>query len=113
MHELSVTVSILKICSEQQELKGFKKVNEIRIKQGELTGLVPSCINYYFNEISKGTACEGAKIIVDRIPLKIKCSECSFIGEVNKNTYTCPKCNSSKIKILNGREFYVDSLEVD
>ena len=35
------------------------------------------------------------------------------IGEIKKGQYMCPKCNSYKIKIINGREFYVDSLEVD
>ena len=113
MHELSVTISILKICQEEKRIRGFKRVNEIRIKEGELTGLVPNCINYYFKIIAKGTECEGAKIIIDKVPLKIKCMECLFTGEVNKNTYMGPKCNSNKIKILNGKEFYIDSMEVD
>ena len=53
MHELSVTEGILKICKDEEKKNNFKSIKEIRIKVGELTGLVPSCIDYYFNVISK------------------------------------------------------------
>ena len=49
MHELSVTQGILKICQDEQNKAKFKKINEIRIMVGELTGLVPNCIDYYFD----------------------------------------------------------------
>ena len=113
MHELAVTEGILKICKEEQEKHKFERIKEIRIKVGELTGLVPSCIDYYFQIVSKDTVAEGAKIIVDKLPIKINCSECNFEGEIERGSYSCPKCNSFKIKITNGKEFYIDSLEVD
>ena len=111
MHELSVTEGILKICKDEEKKNNFKSIKEIRIKVGELTGLVPSCIDYYFNVISKDTVAEGAKLIVEKLPIKIECRECLYEGEIPKGNYTCPKCNSYKIKIKNGKEFYVDSLE--
>ena len=113
MHELSVTQGILKICKEEQEKNNFKKIREIRIKVGELTGLVPNGRDYYFDIISKDTVAEGAQLIIDKLPIVISCEDCSYQGEIKKGQYMCPKCNSYKIKIINGREFYVDSLEVD
>ena len=113
MHELSVTQGILKICKEEQEKNNFKKIKEIRIKVGELTGLVPNCIDYYFEIISKDTVAEGAKLIIEKLPIIINCESCLYEGEIPKGQYICPNCGSYKIKIKNGREFYVDSLEVD
>lgn len=113
MHELAVTQGILKICLDESKDKGFNKINEIRINVGELTGLIPSCIEYYFNIISKDTVAEGAKIIVHKIPIEIKCKKCGFNGVIDKGQYTCSNCQSNNIEIVNGREFYVDSLEVD
>lgn len=113
MHELSVTQGILKICIDESKKNEFEKIKEIRIKVGELTGLVPSCIDYYFEIISKDTIAQGAKLIIDKLPIKIKCRDCSFVGQISKDDYRCPKCSSNKIEIKNGREFYVDSLEVE
>lgn len=113
MHELSVTQGILKICQDEQNKAKFKKINEIRIMVGELTGLVPNCIDYYFDIISKGTVAEGAKLIINKVPIKIKCNECNNISQIGKGQYGCPVCKSNNIKIINGKEFYVDSLEVE
>ena len=113
MHELAVTEGLLKICKEEKDKNNFKKIKEIRIKVGALTGLVPSCIDYYFEIISKDTIAEGSRLIIEDLPIKIKCKECLYEGEVKKEDYYCPKCNSFKISIENGREFYVDSLEVE
>lgn len=113
MHELAVTQGILKICEDEKKEHNFERIKEIRIKVGELTGLVPSCIDYYFAIVSKGTVSEGAKIIVDKLPINIKCLECNYNGEIKKGEFGCPKCSSYRIKITNGKEFYIDSLEVE
>lgn len=113
MHELSVTQGILKICQDEAKDKKFKQIKEIRIKVGELTGLVPHCIEYYFEIISKDTIADGAKLKIDKLPIVISCRDCSFDGEIDREQYRCPKCNSNRIQIQNGREFYVDSLEVE
>lgn len=113
MHELSVTKSILNICKEQAKIGSFKKIKEINLCVGEMTGLVPSCINYYFNIISKDTIAEGAIINIKNIKLRIRCLECKYEGNMDKYDYVCPKCNGINFNILNGNEFYLESIEVD
>ncbi len=113
MHELSVTQSIIKICCEEAVKHKASKVKEIRIKVGELSGLIPDCIQYYFDIASKGTEVEGALIKIDKIPITIKCNECNYEGVLKDKNYSCPVCNSYNLKILKGNEFLIDSLEVD
>lgn len=113
MHELSVTKGIIKLCIEEGEKHKVKKINKINIKVGELTGLVPNCISYYFNIAAKGTIAEEAEIVIEKVPVSIQCETCSFEGKLGKNQYYCPKCNGSKYKIIKGREFYLDTMEVD
>ncbi|MGG7078009.1 hydrogenase maturation nickel metallochaperone HypA [Clostridium sardiniense] len=113
MHELSVTKSILNICENEEAVGDFKKINKINLCVGEITGLVPDCINYYFNIISKGTIAEDAVINIKKISLKINCLECKYEGVMDKREYLCPNCNGRNFKILNGKEFYLESIEVD
>lgn len=113
MHELSVTQSILKICEEEKNKHNFKNILKINIKVGKLTGLVPECIEEYFKVISKETFAENAKMEVVKIPLKIKCNECEYVGVIGRNEYECPSCESKNFRITNGNEFYIDTLEVE
>lgn len=113
MHELSVTQGLLKICLEEGKKHNVKKINKINIKVGELTDLVPSCISYYFNIVAKDTIAEGTQISIEKIPVSIRCKECNYEGILGKNNYICPKCKGNKYEITKGREFYLDTMEVD
>lgn len=114
LHELPVTQSILKIADEEAVKNNANKVTKIKIVIGELTGMVPECIQYYFDILSKGTISEGAIIQITKLPLKASCNRCSFIGDFSEYIQNkCPKCGSSDIKVESGNEFYIDSLEVE
>ena len=113
MHELSVTEGILKICLDEEKKHNFKKVKNIKIKVGELTGLIPSCISYYFDIVSKNTVAEGAEIKVEKIPVIIYCNDCDYKGELEERKYDCPSCKGNNYKIIGGKEFYLDTMEVE
>ena len=113
MHELSVTEGLLKICLEEGKKHNVKKVTKIKVKVGELSDLIPSCISYYFNIAAKGTIAEDAEILVEKIPVYIRCKECDYHGILPKQIYNCPKCNGNKYEITKGREFYLDTMEVE
>ena len=114
MHELAITENIIKIASEEAEKHRVKKVMEIRIEVGELTGLIPACIQHYFDIVSKGTPVEGAKLVVKKLPISIRCSICGNEEEITKSiSYSCSKCDSYDIKIIGGNEFLIQSLEVE
>jgi len=113
MHELPVTKSILNITVEEAEKHKAKKVKDIKIKIGELTGLVPVSIQYYFDIISKGTIAEGANVIIDKIPIKVLCKNCGHNYDASTKDFKCMKCESENIKITGGNEFYIDSIEIE
>lgn len=113
MHELAITQNIIEISSEEAEKHNAQKVKEIRIRVGELSGLIPDCIQYYFDIASKGTRVEGAKLIIDKVSIAIRCNECGFEEELAAKSYTCSNCGSYNIKITRGKEFLIDSLEVE
>lgn len=113
MHELSVTQGILNLCLDEANKHGVKKINILNIKVGELTGLVPDYINKYFNTIAKDTIAEEATVNFEIVPVGIKCNECQYEGPLGKSRYTCPNCEGNKYTINKGREFYLDTMEVD
>lgn len=113
MHELSITESILRIAKSELEKSKAKKIINIKIKVGELSGVVPDLMQEYFNIVTKGTEADGAKLIVDKVPIVIKCLDCGDENLISKMKMKCPKCESVNLKMISGKEFYIDSMEVE
>jgi hydrogenase nickel incorporation protein HypA/HybF len=113
MHELSVTQSIINISCQEAEKHRANKVKEIKILVGELSGLIPESIQYYFDIASMGTRVEGAKLNIEKVPITVKCNDCGFEVTMERNSYCCKNCESLNIKIVKGTEFLIQSLEVE
>lgn len=113
MHELAITQSILDIAQKAAAEHSVQRIREIRIKIGDYSGVVPQCIQYYFDVISQNTVAQGAKLKMERLPIVMRCEACRWEGEMDKHHIQCPACGGTQLKLLQGREFYVESLEVD
>lgn len=113
MHELAITDSIMKIAIKEAEKNNFNKVLSIKIKIGEFSGVLPQLIQEYYNIVSEGTIAENANLVIEKIPVKIKCQDCNQTNEIDKMKVMCPDCKGTNVKIIAGREFYVDSIEVE
>ena len=113
MHELAITQSILDIAQNVGREHGVKRVKEVRIKLGAYSGVVPACVQDYFSVISAGTIAEGAVLNIQTLPVIMRCRSCSWQGEIDRLHIRCPECAGTDLKMIQGREFYVESLEVD
>lgn len=113
MHELAITQSILDIAQKAADEHGARRVQSVRIMLGEYSGVVPQCIQYYFDVISKGTLAEGAVLDIHRLPVIIRCNCCGEESRIDRLHVACPLCGSTDLKLIQGREFYIESLEVE
>ena len=111
MHELATTKSIVAICQKQQETRQFRRVLEIKLRIGALSGIVPECLRDFFPYVSEGTVCEGATLTWEAIPAAVRCEECGYEGTARG--CDCPRCGSAAIRVIAGREFYVENISVE
>lgn len=113
LHELSVTESILRIALDEAKKNNAGKVINIKIKSGVLSGIMPQLIQDYFNLVSTGTIAEGAELIIDRIAASIRCRDCDKVSPIERLKLVCPICGGTNTLIETGKEFYIDSMEVE
>ena len=113
MHELAITQSILDISKKAADEHGAKRVKSVRIMLGEYSGVVPQCIQDYFDVVSKDTVVEGAFLDIRRLPVVIRCHSCQKESRIDRLHVACPACGSTDLKLIQGREFYIESLEVE
>lgn len=115
MHELPITESILNIVIMYAEKNAVKKVIVINLRVGRLSDLEDEWIQRYFDYLSKGTVAEGAKLNIERTPIKLQCNSCATSYEVeitNIGDTVCPGCGKNDGKIISGREYYIKDMEV-
>jgi len=107
--------NILDIVLEYAGKAGAQKVSRINLLVGDLSDLIPEWMQTYFDFVSKDTIAENAKLEINRIPAVIRCKKCShqFTLEKENWQFSCPQCQSAEIELVSGREFTVESIEVE
>lgn len=113
MHELSITQSILDISVNAAKEQGAGRIKSIKLRMGPFSGIVPECVQMYLEILAKGTIAEGAVVIPQIVPLKVCCNDCGRESEITREHIACPFCGSIRLKMLSGKEFMVESLEVE
>ena len=112
MHEYSVTVLIAKIACDEAE-KAHGRVREIDLVVGDEAGFVGESIQMYFDVVSRGTPCEGARLTIERVRPKLRCSSCGALFEKKPFSFACPLCGGNGTPTEIGREFYVKSVKLE
>ena len=113
MHEYAVSKQILKIVNTEAEAAGSGKVVEIRIAVGDLSTFVDESIQMYFEIFSAGTLSEGAKLVFRRIHAEFFCEGCQKNFIKPKRGFDCPDCGKQGRVTDVGKEFFIESLEVE
>ena len=110
MHELAITEHILETVLPEAEKHGAGRILEIRLKIGELSGVLPDYLQRCFEVVREGTIAQDAVLSIESIPLKVRCEDCGYEGRIDRKNICCPQCGGTALKITAGREFYIDSL---
>ena len=113
MHELSIAQSLIGLVESEAEKEGFARVLEIRLRMGEYAGIVPSCLREFFPIASAGTKAEGAELVIEAVPAAFRCLACGYEGAIERRAACCPACGGTAIRMVSGREFYVENLKVE
>ncbi len=113
MHEYAVTKSIIDITVKEAEQVEAKRITAIRLVIGELSTIVDESVSMYFDIIAKDTLAEGARLFFRRIPAQFKCSSCGNIYDKRGSIFDCPQCGSAGVPTGVGKEFYIESIDVE
>lgn len=113
MHEYAVTKGLLNIVLEEARKAGAEKVVEIRLVIGDLSTVIDDSVQMYFDIMSQGTVAQGAKLIFKRIQSEFCCKSCGNKYNKPKTGFACPLCGGDGVPTGVGKEFYIESIEVD
>ncbi|MEZ4770360.1 MAG: hydrogenase maturation nickel metallochaperone HypA [Caldilineales bacterium] len=114
MHELPITQGILDTAVSAAQQAGTHRILAIDLAIGGLSGVVDDSVQFYFDILSQGTLAEGATLRFRRLPATATCLDCgATFAAIPPLAPACPACGSPALRVEGGREFYVESIDID
>ncbi|MFX1256752.1 MAG: hydrogenase maturation nickel metallochaperone HypA [Promethearchaeota archaeon] len=121
MHEFSFAYNIFKIAEATAIKHNAIKITEVYLEVGELTLIVPELLKQSFKMATTGSIAEGANLIIEKVPGKIKCRECGEISTVTLSEdayltglqlFQCKHCKSKNTEIIEGKKANVKNIKI-
>jgi hydrogenase nickel incorporation protein HypA/HybF len=113
MHELTITQNVLSLALQHAGRANARRITRINLSVGEISGIVDESVQFYFDFLSKDTLAEGAQICFTRLPARFQCQQCGAEFPLRDGDWTCPVCQATGGQVISGRQFYMESIEVE
>lgn len=113
MHELSLARNLLDILEREGRERGFRRVLRIRLRIGPLSNVVPDALRFGFAASAEGTLAEGADVVFEEVPLRLRCSSCGTESTVQNWLFLCPSCGSVETVVRQGEDLEIIDIEVE
>ncbi|MER5971974.1 hydrogenase maturation nickel metallochaperone HypA [Streptomyces sp. NPDC002055] len=105
MHELSIALAVVAQVEDAARAHGARRVGSLRVRIGELSGVVPDALAFSFDLAADGTLLEGAELITETVPARARCPVCERETAVGvPPALWCPACGEPLTELLTGRE---------
>lgn len=112
MHELGVAHEILALVQQYVPAADAARVTAVRVRVGDLAGVVVSSLDFCFEAIVAGTPWAQARLVVERVPAAAECLACAHVFATESPGAGCPHCGSMHVRMIRGRELQVDAVDL-
>lgn len=113
MHELSVAMGIVEGV-EEESARHDGHVNAVHLRLGPLSGVVKEALLSAFELACAGSSIEGARLIVEEVPIVVYCPVCQGRQTiVSIQWFCCPKCGTPTSEVIQGKELEIVALEIE
>jgi hydrogenase nickel incorporation protein HypA/HybF len=110
MHELTQTQNLLDLVLKNSN---SKRIVKVRLLIGPFSDEREESIRFYWRDLSKGTASEGAVLHFDHIQADMTCLACGGTFSLEDNESICEFCQRRRSHLLNEDEVMLESIDVE
>lgn len=113
MHELSICKNLMSQVEDIARMHNSDHVSSIVVAIGPLSGIDAQLLKNAYPIVSTGTVAEEAELIVEKFPVRVKCTQCGNESDVLPNNLICKKCGNCQTRLINGDELMLISVELE
>ena len=112
MHELSVCQAMLRQVDEIARRHDADAVSRITVRIGPLSGVEPRLLQQAFPVARAGTVAEHAELVLETLPVRVRCEACGAETDATPNRLLCGLCGDYHTRLVGGDELLLASLEL-
>jgi hydrogenase nickel incorporation protein HypA/HybF len=113
VHELAICTSLLHEVERVLREHGGHRVVSIVVRVGPLSGVEPGLLERAYSVASAGSCAQGAALVLEDAPVRVRCRECDSCAGVKNNDLTCPRCGSWRTELMSGDELLLARVELE
>lgn len=112
VHELSVCRALLAEVERIAVERSAHGVQAIHVQIGVLSGVESALLETAWPSASAGSLAENAHLVIERMPLRVRCLDCGAESETAPSRLLCGACGSLHTHLISGDELLLVSLEL-
>lgn len=115
MHEMSLASDVVDVAVKAAAAAGASRVRAIHMTIGQGRDIVEDLFEGLMQRLARGTAVEGAELVLARPPFMVRCKNCGEVYPINvfnQATWPCPACAVKDYDLHSGMEFCIDKIVV-
>ncbi len=112
MHELVLVQKLLSLVEEEAAAAQAQHVVAVTVSIGALSHVEPSALQFAFAAASRGTASDGAQLLIERVVATARCLSCDIESPIETRGVPCPHCGEFSLVVASGDALRLVRLEV-
>lgn len=113
MHEMSIAQSLVDLVAEQLAPTPEVVVRAVRVRIGELSGVIPEALRSAWPAASRQSVAEGAALRIEPQAVTLWCAACGGERPARSvQSLRCATCGTPSDDVRRGREMELVALEV-
>jgi hydrogenase nickel incorporation protein HypA/HybF len=113
MHEVALAHELLETITGVARQEGAHRVIRATLEVGELTCVQPEALTFAFSVLQPGTVAEGCELVVESVPLRVRCPSCAWEGPGDLERPGCRGCAGQSLEVVGGRQLRLVSIDVE
>jgi len=113
MHELSICQSLMSQVENIALEHNAQNVTSITVAVGALSGVEAELLKNAYPIASAGTVAKDAELIVEALPIRVKCNQCGSESDATPNKLICKQCGDWRTTLISGDELMLMSVELE
>ena len=113
MHELAICQALIDQVERVARDNAARRVLSVTVSVGPLSGVEAGLLEHAYPLAAAGTAAEQARLIVEVVPVRVRCRTCRVETEAAANRLLCGECGTWQVEVVAGEEMLLQRVEIE
>jgi hydrogenase nickel incorporation protein HypA/HybF len=113
MHELAICQALIEQVERVAREHEARRVLSIVVSVGPLSGVEARLLEHAYPLAAAGTVAESASLVVETVPVRVRCRTCHAETDAAPNRLLCGACKDWQVDVTSGEEMLLKRVEIE